>query len=187
MTAEEKKEQPVSETAAVPETLPEKKETVPDKPVELKKKEKETEVKTEPKIEPVKKENHPFMNNQYMVLPTGSYFWSLFLFGIPVIGWFICLIVALGGSHYRNKIHFARAFLLYLLLNIVFWGLVAAIIFVLVFGGSTEIITQFGDFLTNSGVGYPTDFTHLSDWVAKLEAVPSVHDFLLQLNEAVGL
>jgi hypothetical protein len=41
------------------------------------------------------------------------------LFGIPLIGWLVCLIFAFGGTRYRNKRNFARALLVLAIIGIV--------------------------------------------------------------------
>jgi hypothetical protein len=46
------------------------------------------------------------------------------LFGIPVIGWLVCLIYACGGTRYRNKRNFARAVLMLALIGIVVSALI---------------------------------------------------------------
>jgi len=41
------------------------------------------------------------------------------LFGIPVIGWLVCLIYAIGGTKYQNKRNFARAVIAMILIGAV--------------------------------------------------------------------
>jgi len=123
------------------------------------------------------------MNDQYKVLGTGSYFWTMVLFCIPVLGQFVCIIMALGGSHYRNKVHFARAWLLFSILS----ALIGVGLYMLGDIVCANIMADVDNFLVSSGIGYPTDFTKLDEWVKALEQVPAVHDFLLQLNGAVTI
>ncbi len=132
---------------------------------------------------PKGKAKKPRMSDQFMVLPVKSFFWTMFVFCIPVLGPFVCLLIALGASRYRNKINFARASLIMMLLQLVIWGLIAAAVYF--FGGyAADSIDQF---LNSTGVGYPTDMTNLSEWMKKLESLPSVHQYLQNLNEALGL
>lgn len=172
MTVEEKE----IKTAEQPPMEPPEKETLPegdkaeDKPKEDKKPEKE---------KPQGKVKKPYMSNQYMVLPMKSYFWTMILFCIPVIGQLSCLVMTLGGSRYRNKINFARACFVMMLLQA---AILTGLYFLLQVAGNT-LMEEIHQFLMSTGVGYPTDFTALDEWVKKLEEVPQMHQYLQGLNQ----
>ncbi len=60
--------------------------------------------------------DEPPADSKYALVPAKSFFWLYILFSIPFIGWFACIVMALGGCRNRNKRNFARAvFMLYLL------------------------------------------------------------------------
>ena len=132
---------------------------------------------------PKGKTKKPRMTDQYMVLPVRSYFWTMFVFFIPVLRPFVCLLISLGASRYRNKINFARASLIMMILQLIVWGLIALAAWLMI-GYAGNSIDQF---LTSTGVGYPTDLTNLSEWLKKLESLPSVHQYLQNLNESLKL
>lgn len=64
----------------------------------------------------------------------GAYFGLIFVFGIPVIGWLICLIMAFVVENPNIK-NFARARVLWLVITIIF-SIISACGFVLLFGDS---------------------------------------------------
>jgi hypothetical protein len=60
--------------------------------------------------------DEPPADSKYALVPAKSFFWLYIVFSVPIIGWFICIVMALGGCRNRNKRNFARAvFMLYLL------------------------------------------------------------------------
>lgn len=59
--------------------------------------------------------DEPPADSKYALVPSKSFFGLYILFSVPVIGWFVCIVMALGGCRNRNKRNFARAmFMLYL-------------------------------------------------------------------------
>ena len=171
MTVEENKEKEVNPTEQPQPEAPDKEalaEAVADKPEEDKK-----------PAKPQGKAKKPYMSNQYMVLPMKSYFWTMILFCIPVIGQLACLVMTLGGSRYRNKINFARACFVMMLLQA---AILTGLYFLVQAVGST-LLEEIQRFLVSTGVGYPTDLTALDEWVKKLEEVPQVHQYLQGLNQ----
>jgi hypothetical protein len=60
----------------------------------------------------------PPSESRYAVMGVGGFVWNAILFGIPLIGWLMCLIYACGGTRYQNKRNFARAVLVLLLTGI---------------------------------------------------------------------
>jgi hypothetical protein len=60
--------------------------------------------------------DEPPADSKYALVPAKSFFWLYILFSVPLVGWFVCIVMALGGCRNRNKRNFARAvFMLYLL------------------------------------------------------------------------
>ena len=59
----------------------------------------------------------PTAKSKYSVMGAFSYFGVLFLISIPVIGLFITIIWALGGTKKVNKRNFARGIVIYVVFN----------------------------------------------------------------------
>ena len=100
------------------------------------------------------------------VVKTGTYFWLMFLFAIPILGWFVCILMAILPKN-KNLKHFARAVLI--------WLLIGAIICVALFflfaslgGAVKEFINnitggQFGDLQDVFGSLKGGDLSSLSE------------------------
>ena len=73
-------------------------------------------------------------------ISTAGFFWTMFLFGIPVIGWIICVLTAFIAKN-DNRRNFARANLIWLLIFIII--AVAGVIWYFIFG--KEVIGQLID------------------------------------------
>lgn len=81
------------------------------------------------------------------VVSTGSFFGLMFLYAIPVIGWIICLIYAFASKS-KNKRNFSRAWLIWLLIGLVF----AAIVFLL-FRWIGRVASDIVNGLMDNGLG----------------------------------
>lgn len=53
------------------------------------------------------------------VVSTGTFFGLMFLFAIPVIGWIVCIIMSFAAKN-KNKKHFAKAMLIWLIIGLIF-------------------------------------------------------------------
>ena len=85
---------------------------------------------------------------RYGVVGTGTYFGLMFLFAIPVIGWLICILMALASKN-ENKKHFAKAMMIWIIIGIVL-SVVGYFVFRWLGGMITDYInaefgSQFGD------------------------------------------
>lgn len=66
---------------------------------------------------------------------TGYFFWMTLVYGLPVIGWAVCLIMSFASQSGTKK-HHARAYLIWALIGIV---LIAAVCLVLSYYGTSLI------------------------------------------------
>ena len=83
----------------------------------------------------------PSAGSPYAVMGVGSYVGASLLMSIPVIGWIICIIWALGGCNNRNKRNYARAVLIFMIIGV----LVSFVIYTLInrlIGGTTALLQQ---------------------------------------------
>jgi len=70
----------------------------------------------------------PPQESPYAVMSMGSFVLASILMSIPVIGLFICLIWAFGGSKNLNRRNYSRAFLILAAIGLVLGGLIALIL-----------------------------------------------------------
>ncbi|MDR3299040.1 MAG: zinc ribbon domain-containing protein [Candidatus Accumulibacter sp.] len=108
----------------------------------------------------------PPLGGKYAVMSTGAYIGTMILFAIPVIGWLACLIMALAAKN-RNRRHFARAMLVFLILGMVF-----AVALSFLFGGVWETVQGYlQKYIGDATGGAVTDFgglNNLSDLFKRL-------------------
>lgn len=69
-------------------------------------------------------EQKPSSDSKYAVMSVGGYMGSMFVMGIPVIGWLIAIIWACGGSKKVNRRNLARATIIF---TIIIFGIFALI------------------------------------------------------------
>lgn len=60
----------------------------------------------------------PDNKGKYGIVSTGAFFGLIFLFAIPIVGFVACLIFAFASKN-ENRKHFARAFLIWMLIALV--------------------------------------------------------------------
>lgn len=65
---------------------------------------------------------------KYEAVKTGYYFWMMFLYAIPIIGWLICIITIFATKN-KSKKNFSKAMLIWLII-----GLILSLIISLVIG-----------------------------------------------------
>lgn len=64
----------------------------------------------------------PEKDSRYAVIGSWSFFGTLLLLCLPVVGLILSIIWACGGAHNLNRVHFARGVLLMSLLTIVLFS-----------------------------------------------------------------
>lgn len=100
------------------------------------------------------------------VVSTGAFFGLQFLFGIPVIGWLVCLIMAFAPKN-KNIKHYARATLIWLII-----GLVAAVGLYFMFRWVGGVIMDF--------INQATDGT-FGEWGGFFEQFKEIGDITKQI------
>ena len=97
----------------------------------------------------------PTRGSRYAVMSTGSFFGTMLLFFIPVIGWLACIIMAFASKK-LNRRNFARATLIFLII-----GILLSVALYFVIGWIAETVMQyvtedlngaFGDFSGITGI-----------------------------------
>ncbi len=61
----------------------------------------------------------PDKHSKFALLSVKNYFWSMFFMGIPVVGWLLALIWAVGLCKNRNRRNLARAFVIWIFIGLV--------------------------------------------------------------------
>ncbi len=79
----------------------------------------------------------PPANAVSAVMGTGAYFGTMLLFGIPIVGWLVCLIMAFAAQN-LNRRNFARAMLIFSVI-----GIVIGIILYFIFSWVAEAVIQY--------------------------------------------
>ncbi len=83
------------------------------------------------------------------VVGTGTYFWLMVLFAIPIVGFIACIIISFAPKN-RNLKNYARAMLIWAIIGLVIAGLLTALFYLLA-NPLTDYINQLsGNF---EGVG----------------------------------
>lgn len=78
-----------------------------------------TIVDTSPQAQQQARMRPPDKHSRYAVIGSWSFFGTLLLMCLPVVGLILTLVWALGGAHNLNRVHYARAVLLVLLLSVI--------------------------------------------------------------------
>ncbi|MBQ6795767.1 MAG: zinc ribbon domain-containing protein [Clostridia bacterium] len=111
-------------------------------------------VPTEEKVvkEPVTVQAQPEQQQQYIPpmqalqqaenhsASTAHFFWMMLVYALPLIGWFICIIMAFAPKN-ESKKHFARAILIWGIVGIVI-SIIGLIILSLLGGGIAEVLSE---------------------------------------------
>jgi hypothetical protein len=99
--------------------------------------------------------------DRYAPVSTGTFFWHRVLYGIPVIGWILCLVFSFTQKNV-NKRNFARATLISLIISLV----ITCIIGVAVVKVAEFVIEQLVVEMVGGAFG---DFDQLTDVVDELQ------------------
>ena len=75
---------------------------------------------------PVPNEFDPEEAKRVKPLSTAAYFWLMFLFAVPLIGFIVCLIMAFAAKN-ENRKHFARSILIWILVGLIISGVIALV------------------------------------------------------------
>ncbi len=65
------------------------------------------------------------------VVGTGAYFWLMFLYALPVIGFLVCLIMGFAAKN-KNLKHFARAILIWVLVGLIISAIISIAVYFLI-------------------------------------------------------
>ena len=65
------------------------------------------------------------------VVGTGAYFWLMFLYALPVIGFLVCLIMGFAAKN-KNLKHFARAILIWVLVGLILSAIISIAVYFLI-------------------------------------------------------
>lgn len=105
--------------------------------------------------------NYSDKNAYSDVVPTRTFFGLMFLFAIPVVGWVICIIMALGATKNKNKRNFARAILI--------WLIIAGIIAVAAYFAISWLSNMVLDYVNQMTGGQLEDFKELMEQFKQFE------------------
>lgn len=64
---------------------------------------------------------------RYDAVKTGYYFWMMFLYAIPIIGWLICIITIFVAKN-KSKKNFSKAMLIWLIIGLIFSLIISLVI-----------------------------------------------------------
>ncbi len=139
-------------TAAVP--IPQPKQPAPTV---------QTQIPPPPQVPADVPQSAPAQNNDpaTKVVSTASFWGLMLLFGLPIIGFIACIIMSFAPKN-KNIKHMARAYLIWALIGIIVFGLIAFAISLIVntvtdffqntLGGTDGILSSFGEILISDAV-----------------------------------
>ncbi len=74
------------------------------------------------------------------VVSTGAYFWLMFLYSIPIIGFLVCLIMSFAPKN-KNLKNFARAILIWMIIGLIIAALIVGAIY-LIFDSIRDLVGE---------------------------------------------
>ena len=95
----------------------------------------------------------PPRGSRYAVMSTGSYFGTILLFALPVIGWILCIIFACGGTKNLNKRNLARANLIFFLIALIL-SVILFFVFRALGGWFMDSLQQYYYYDMSGGLGW---------------------------------
>lgn len=101
----------------------------------------------QPVVQTVINADAPPKGSKYAVIGTGAYIGTMFLFGIPIVGWLACMVMAFSSKN-LNRRNYARAMLVFLII-----GAVLSVALYVVFSWVSEAVMQSLNEATNGMLG----------------------------------